>query len=106
MKVLDGVRVVELASYLFVPAAGAILAEWGADVVKIEHPEHPDPQRALVIADMSVGGEPFEPLVQQANRGKRSVGLNGGTAEGYEILRKIVAGADVFLTNLLPESRK
>ncbi|SFT82009.1 Crotonobetainyl-CoA:carnitine CoA-transferase CaiB [Geodermatophilus amargosae] len=106
MKVLEGVRVVELASYLFVPAAGAILADWGADVVKIEHPEHPDPQRAIVIADMSVGGEPFEPLMQQANRGKRSVGLDGGTPEGYEILRKLVAGADVFLTNLLPESRR
>ncbi|WP_448638487.1 CaiB/BaiF CoA transferase family protein [Geodermatophilus sp. URMC 63] len=105
MKVLDGVRVVELASYLFVPAAGAILADWGADVVKIEHPEHPDPQRALVIADMSVGGEAFEPLMQQANRGKRSVGLDGSTPEGYEILRNLVAGADVFLTNLLPESR-
>ncbi|WP_063129764.1 CaiB/BaiF CoA transferase family protein [Nocardia fusca] len=106
MKVLDGVRVVEMASYLFVPAAGAILAEWGADVVKIEHPERPDPQRSLVIADMSVGDEPFEPLMQQTNRGKRSVGLDGGTPAGYEVLRKLVSGADVFLTNLLPESRR
>lgn len=105
MKVLEGVRVVELASYLFVPAAGAILADWGADVIKIEHPERPDPQRTFVIADMSVSGEPFEPLMQQTNRGKRSVGLDGGTPEGYEILRKLVAGADVFLTNLLPDSR-
>lgn len=105
MKVLDGVRVVELASYLFVPAAGAILADWGADVIKIEHPERPDPQRNLVIADMSVGSEPFEPLIQQTNRGKRSIGLDGSTPEGYEILCRLVAGADVFLTNLLPDSR-
>ena len=105
MKVLEGVRVIELASYLFVPAAGAILADWGADVIKIEHPEHPDPQRNLVIADLSVGTEPFEPLMQQTNRGKRSVGLDGSTPDGYEILRKLVAGADVFLTNLLPGSR-
>jgi crotonobetainyl-CoA:carnitine CoA-transferase CaiB-like acyl-CoA transferase len=106
MKVLDGVRVVELASYVFVPAAGAILADWGADVIKIEHPDRPDPQRNLVIADMSIGGEPFEPLMQQTNRGKRSVGLDIGTADGHKILRKLVAGADVFLTNLLPASRE
>lgn len=48
MKVLEGIHVVELSSYLFVPAAGAILADRGADVIKIEHPERPDPQRNLV----------------------------------------------------------
>lgn len=106
MKVFEGVRVVELASYLFVPAAGAIMADWGADVLKIEHPERPDPQRNLVIAGMSVGNEPFEALMQQTNRGKRSIGLNVSTTEGHQILKRLVATADVFLTNLLPESRK
>ncbi|MFC3775925.1 CaiB/BaiF CoA transferase family protein [Mycolicibacterium holsaticum] len=106
MKVFEGVRVVELASYLFVPAAGAILADWGADVVKIEHPERPDPQRNFVIADMSVGDAPFEPLMQQTNRGKRSLGLDVGTADGYRLLTRLVATADVFLTNLLPASRR
>lgn len=106
MKVFDGIRVIELASYLFVPAAGAIMADWGADVLKIEHPQRPDPQRNLVIADMSAGNEPFEALAQQTNRGKRSVGLDASTAGGYEILRRLVVTADVFLTNLLPESRK
>lgn len=106
MKVFDGIRVVELASYLFVPAAGAILADWGADVVKIEHPERPDPQRNFVIADMSIGNTPFEPLMQQTNRGKRSLGLDVSTANGYRLLSRLVATADVFLTNLLPESRK
>lgn len=106
MKVLDGIRVVELASWLFVPAAGAILADWGADVIKIEHPQRPDPQRNLVVGGMSVDGEPFHGLMQHANRGKRSIGLNGGTPEGYELLRQLVASADVFLTNLLPESRR
>ncbi|MGE2692492.1 CaiB/BaiF CoA transferase family protein [Mycolicibacterium pulveris] len=106
MKVFEGIRVVELASYLFVPAAGAILADWGADVVKIEHPERPDPQRHLVIADMSVGNAPFEPLVQQTNRGKRSLGLDISTADGRRLLSRLIATADVFLTNLLPESRR
>ncbi|TPG32461.1 CaiB/BaiF CoA transferase family protein [Mycolicibacterium hodleri] len=106
MKVFEGIRVVELASYLFVPAAGAILADWGADVIKIEHPERPDPQRNLVISDMSVGDEPFTPLMQQTNRGKRSIGLDGSTDDGHELLCRLVARADVFLTNLLPESRR
>ncbi|MCW2495131.1 CaiB/BaiF CoA-transferase family protein [Jatrophihabitans sp.] len=105
MKVLEGVRVVELASYLFVPAAGAILADWGADVIKIEHPERPDPQRTLVVADMSVGDAPFSALSQQTNRGKRSIGLNPGCEGGYALLGKLLATADVFLTNLLPDSR-
>lgn len=106
MKVFEGVRVVELASYLFVPAAGAILSDWGADVVKIEHPERPDPQRNFVIADMSVGNAPFEPLMQQTNRGKRSLGLDVSTANGYQLFGRLIATADVFLTNLLPESRR
>ena len=106
MKVLEGIRVIELASYVFVPAAGAILADWGADVIKVEHPEHPDPQRNLSIADLSIGDEPFAPLMQQANRGKRGIGLDAGTPQGREILRRLVSGADVFLTNLLPGSRK
>jgi crotonobetainyl-CoA:carnitine CoA-transferase CaiB-like acyl-CoA transferase len=75
-------------------------------VIKIEHPERPDPQRNLVIADTSVGGEPFEPLMQQANRGKRSIGLDGSTADGREVLSKLIESADVFLTNLLPGSRR
>ena len=48
MEVLQGVRVLEVAQWWFVPAAGAVLADWGADVVKIEHPVHGDPQRGLV----------------------------------------------------------
>jgi crotonobetainyl-CoA:carnitine CoA-transferase CaiB-like acyl-CoA transferase len=105
MKVLEGIRVVELASYLFVPAAGAILADWGADVIKIEHPERPDPQRVMVIADLSVGDEPFTPLMQQTNRGKRSIAFDGSTDAGHVILSRLVETADVFLTNLLPDSR-
>jgi crotonobetainyl-CoA:carnitine CoA-transferase CaiB-like acyl-CoA transferase len=105
MKVLEGVRVVELASYLFVPAAGAILADWGADVIKIEHPDRPDPQRTLVVADMTDNDAPFLALMQQTNRGKRSIGLNPSTEGGYALLAKLLGTADVFLTNLLPDSR-
>lgn len=106
MKVFKGVRVVELASYLFVPAAGAMLADWGADVIKVEHPERPDPQRSLVIAGMSQGDRPFDALMQQTNRGKRSLGIDVSTPDGHELLGRLVATADVFLTNLLPDSRR
>ena len=46
--VLDGIRVLEVAAWTFVPAAGAVLADWGADVIKVEHPQTGDPQRGLI----------------------------------------------------------
>ena len=45
IKVMDGIRVLEVAQFTFVPAAGAILADWGADVIKVEHPVQGDPVR-------------------------------------------------------------
>jgi crotonobetainyl-CoA:carnitine CoA-transferase CaiB-like acyl-CoA transferase len=107
MKPLEGIRVVEVAMYGFVPAAGAVLADWGADVIKIEHAVHGDPQRGLrrtgafVIAD----GEP-NPNIEHANRGKRSLGLDISKPEGKGVLRELVSGADVFLTSFLPSARR
>jgi crotonobetainyl-CoA:carnitine CoA-transferase CaiB-like acyl-CoA transferase len=106
MRAFEGIRVVEMASYLFVPAATAILADWGADVIKVEHPKHPDPLRNLVTADMSSGNEAFDAIMQQTNRGKRSVGLDASAEAGQEILGRLIRDADVFMTNLLPESRR
>jgi crotonobetainyl-CoA:carnitine CoA-transferase CaiB-like acyl-CoA transferase len=103
-KVMEGVRVIELASWTFVPAAGAVLADWGADVVKVEHTLRPDPQRGLVHA--SIGAKSRSYLVEQANRGKRSVGLNLRAPGGLDILYKLVTTADVFLTNWLPKARQ
>ena len=50
MGIMDGVRVIEVASWTYVPVAGTVLAEWGADVIKIEHPESGDPQRGLAAS--------------------------------------------------------
>ena len=73
--VLAGIRVVEVASWTFVPSSGAILAEWGADVIKIEDPERGDPQRGLISSGLiPPGGANF--MYEIPNRGKRSVGLN------------------------------
>jgi crotonobetainyl-CoA:carnitine CoA-transferase CaiB-like acyl-CoA transferase len=101
---MRGVKVLEVASWTFVPAAGAVLADWGADVIKVEPPEGGDPQRGLSVGSIGskgVGGVSF--IVEQPNRGKRSIGLDIGSEQGREVLMKLVEKADVFVTNLLPE---
>ena len=54
---LDGIKVLEVASWTFVPAAGAVLADWGADVIKVEHPVTGDPQRGLIAMGLIPGGD-------------------------------------------------
>ncbi|GAT17651.1 MULTISPECIES: CaiB/BaiF CoA-transferase family protein [Mycolicibacterium] len=104
--ILKGVRVIEVAAWTFVPAAGAVLADWGADVIKVEHPETGDPQRGLVSSGIVAGAGGVNHFIEQPNRGKRSIGLDTSTPEGLEVLMKLVETADVFLTNLLPDSRQ
>lgn len=104
--VLSGIRVVELAAWTFVPAAGAVLSDWGADVIKIEHPETGDPQRGLINSGIVAGAGGVNHFIEQPNRGKRSIGLDTSSPEGLELLMKLIETADVFLTNLLPDSRR
>src|SRR5258708_12230551 len=73
-SVLAGVRVLEVAMWGFVPSAGATLADWGADVVKIEHPVHGDPMRGLVTS--GYGDVPVNFMWEIMNRGKRSVAMD------------------------------
>jgi crotonobetainyl-CoA:carnitine CoA-transferase CaiB-like acyl-CoA transferase len=101
--VCEGLKVVEVASWTFVPTAGAVLADWGADVIKIEHPETGDPQRGLFNSLSS--GPGTNPMMEVPNRGKRSMGLDISTPEGLELLNKMVGEADVFITNYLPRIR-
>lgn len=101
---LDGVRVLEVASHVFVPVAGAILAEWGADVVKIEHPVTGDPYRGLATVGLHRTYAGVDVNVQHANRGKRSVGIDLKTAQGRALLDRFIARSDVFLTNLRPSA--
>jgi crotonobetainyl-CoA:carnitine CoA-transferase CaiB-like acyl-CoA transferase len=104
--ILSGIRVVELAAWTFVPAAGAVLADWGADVIKIEHPETGDPQRGLISSGIVTAAGGVNHFIEQPNRGKRSMGLDTSTPEGLELLMKLLETADVFVTNLLPDSRQ
>ncbi len=105
-KVMEGIRILEVAQFTFVPAAGAILADWGADVIKIEHPLRGDTQRGF----LNMGGVKLDPLrhtlVEHPNRGKRSVGIDLSTAEGQEVLYELARQCDVFLTNYLPQHRQ
>jgi crotonobetainyl-CoA:carnitine CoA-transferase CaiB-like acyl-CoA transferase len=104
--VLAGIKVLEVAAWTFVPAAGAVLAEWGADVVKVEHPVGGDPQRGLISSGLvpaGAGGVNY--MIEVPNRGKRSIGIDLTTEGGREILLKLAAQSDVFLTNYLPHVR-
>jgi crotonobetainyl-CoA:carnitine CoA-transferase CaiB-like acyl-CoA transferase len=106
MGPLDGVRVLEVAMYGFVPSGGAVLGEWGADVIKVEHAVTGDPQRGLRQTGMlRVEGDP-NPNIEHANRGKRSIGLDMAVPEGREVLLELARRADVFLTSFLPGHRK
>ena len=105
---MEGVRVLEIAQFTFVPAAGAVLSDWGADVIKVEHAVTGDAQRGLVRVmglDALVPGSTFYPIMEGPNRGKRSIGLDLYNPEAQEILRVLVEQADVFLTNMLPGAR-
>ena len=86
-QVMKGIRVLEVAQFTFVPAAGAVLADWGADVIKIEHPVRGDTQRGFI----NMGGIPVDPnrnpLIEHPNRGKRSVMLDLRSEEGKAQVR-------------------
>ncbi|UGT61993.1 CaiB/BaiF CoA transferase family protein [Nocardia asteroides] len=102
---LTGIRVLEVAMYGFVPSAGAVLADWGADVIKVEHAVTGDPQRGLrQIGTFVVDGDP-NPNIEHANRGKRSIGIDMAQPEGREIVHALAETADVFLTSFLPAHR-
>lgn len=101
--VMSGVRVIEVAEHTFVPAAGMVLADWGADVVKVERIQGGDASRHLQLpgADGLVN-----PFFEAANRGKRSIALDLTQEAGREQLYRLIASADVFLTNLRSDARK
>jgi crotonobetainyl-CoA:carnitine CoA-transferase CaiB-like acyl-CoA transferase len=96
--VLDGVRVVEVGVWVAGPSAGGLMADWGADVIKIEAPSG-DPFRS-VFAHLGYEGDYPNPPFALDNRGKRSVVLDLRDDTAREALDRIVATADVFLTNL------
>lgn len=103
-QIFEGVRVIELAQFVFVPAAGTILADLGAEVIKIEGITG-DPYRTLRIAD-GRQTKSANLSMEQNNRGKKSVGIDLKTEEGRELLLQLVETADVFLTSIRPAALK
>jgi crotonobetainyl-CoA:carnitine CoA-transferase CaiB-like acyl-CoA transferase len=97
---LQGIKVVEMGIWVAGPAAGAVLGDWGAEVIKIENPAGGDPARAL----LTLGVVPFEPEINPPleldNRNKRSITVDVQTVEGRDIMHRLLRDADVFVTNL------
>ena len=99
---LDGIRVIELATFVFGPGSTAVMADFGADVIKIEAPGRGDPFRHTHKSP------PFMPLEfaymwQQDNRNKRSIALDLKDPDGRAALQTLVRGADVLVTNFPPQ---
>jgi crotonobetainyl-CoA:carnitine CoA-transferase CaiB-like acyl-CoA transferase len=104
---LEGIKVIEVSSWMFVPSAGAVMVDWGADVIKVEPPATGDPQRGLVTSGLIPGGpEGVNFMMEQPNHGKRSVAIDISHPDGREALLTLVETADVFLTNYMPAVRR
>ncbi len=97
---------VEVAQFTFTPSAGAVLADWGADVIKVEHAVTGDAQRGLRLGTGGAAEGSFQPLMDHPNRGKRSIGLALETPGGHDVLMDLVRDADIFLINFLPDARR
>jgi crotonobetainyl-CoA:carnitine CoA-transferase CaiB-like acyl-CoA transferase len=102
LSALDGLRVVELGVWVAAPAAAALLADWGADVIKVEPPAG-DPMRN-VFGSLGIGDEMPNPAFALDNRGKRSVVLDLRTPDDQARMEELLAGTDVFVSNLRPDA--
>lgn len=103
---LRGVRVIEASMYAFAPSAAAVLADWGADVIKVVPPTIRDPMSGNIIAGLPERDVDVAFMWEITNRGKRCVGVNQKSDEGQKVLATLVRDADVFITNLLPDARR
>ena len=101
MKLLEGIRVIDMGMWVAGPAIGGILADWGAEVIKIEALGG-DPMRKLFGA-LSGSKEQRCPPFDLYNRGKKSLSLDVNHDEGKALTQRLVATADVFITNMRPQ---
>jgi len=102
--VMKGVRVLEVAEHTFVPSASAILADWGADVIKVEHAVRGDAMRGLVRSGVMPLTGGVHVINEHSNRGKRSIGIDIANPQGHAVLLDLARSCDVFLTNKLPHT--
>src|SRR5580692_2256226 len=100
----DGIRVIELAQWVFVPVAGALLADWGADVIRIERLEG-DPYRGLATQGIGTDSGGVKLSMALANRGKRSIAIDLQREEGRGVLHELLGSADGLRTPRRPGAR-
>ncbi len=105
-NVMEGIRILEVAEHTFVPAASGVLADWGAEVIKIEHVTRGDAARGLGSTGIAGFSGKVAVLMEHANRGKKSLGLDLTSDEGRDILYQLAAVSDVFLTNKMAGVRE
>lgn len=97
-KPLGGISVIELGTHVAIPKAARMLADWGAEVIKVEPPEG-EPWRTIGRAWAMPYTADNNPVFQSENANKKSIGINLKTPEGKEVMMKLLATADIFMTN-------
>ncbi len=102
---LSGIKVLDFSEHGFVPSAAAALADWGAEVVKLERPEG-DPMRRIISDGLVADADGYDYLFQLVNRNKRGVSVDVLAPAGREVFERLVRWADVYITNQLPRVRR
>jgi crotonobetainyl-CoA:carnitine CoA-transferase CaiB-like acyl-CoA transferase len=102
---LEGIKVLDFSEHGFVPSAAAALGDFGADVIKIERFQG-DPMRTIIASGMVASKDGYDFQFELYNRNKRGIALDVETSAGREVFEKLVAWADVYLTNQLPRVRR
>lgn len=102
-KPLEGYRVIELGIYAAGPAAGVALADWGADLIKVESP-YGDPSRHFGIMMNCRIDDDDNIIYEIENRNKRGIALDLKKERGQEIMHKLLGSADAFITNMRPRA--
>ena len=100
--IMEGVRILEVAEHTFVPAASAILADWGAEVIKIEHPERGDAMRGLASSGVMPSMGNVHVLLEHSNRGKKSIGIDVSTEKGLDLIYRLAATSRRLLDEQAP----
>jgi crotonobetainyl-CoA:carnitine CoA-transferase CaiB-like acyl-CoA transferase len=102
---LAGIKVVDFSEHGFVPSAAAVLADWGADVIKVERPDG-DPMRLIIKNNLVPDADGYDYLFQLVNRNKRGIALDVTVPAGRQVFERLVRWADVYITNQLPRVRR
>ena len=97
-KLLEGLKVIEYANFVAAPISGRVLADWGAEVIKIE-PAFGDTTRAVGMQWNFPTGEDECPLFEMENSGKKGIVVDTSSPEGAKIILKLLEDADIFITN-------